>query len=328
MDPAIQTRIWQHAGEDISVEICGVLVGKWVRDADGPYAHVLESIRGDAAANKFAEVTFTHETWARINQQMDSRFSQMSIIGWYHSHPSFGIFQIAYVVDPVRKTEGVFSWREGKPHLCSHFWVGDRIQVGTAVGEESPAAAPRPAAPAASSQPPPAAAPERTPWTNLLLQLAVYLLVFLLGYFLAGKLTDLDRLRIEQATLARSLVYFKIHLGLRDQLTEVEGDLQAAAQGAKTLAQEHLKLLQDPQEPQARWAEVLQKLDRSSRRIAQIGTTYALTPQEEMLFLALAERLSRYSGNDKSKAGDDKSENKKSETPAVEKREVEPPTKK
>src|SRR6516164_4855365 len=144
-DPNVHAQVWKHSTEDVSVEIGGVLVGKWARDAAGPFVHISESIRGEAATNKFAEVTFTHDTWAKINEQMDSRFSHLSIVGWYHSHPDFGVFlsdrdrfiqenffsgagQIAYVVDPVRRTEGVFVWKEGKPTLVPHYWVGDRIQ--------------------------------------------------------------------------------------------------------------------------------------------------------------------------------------------------------
>src|SRR5438270_5676915 len=54
--------IWKHARETPSVEICGVLVGKWAKDVDGPFVQVSDCIRGEAASNKFAEVTFTHET--------------------------------------------------------------------------------------------------------------------------------------------------------------------------------------------------------------------------------------------------------------------------
>ena len=104
-------------------------------DASGPHAQASAYIRGEAASSKFAEVTFTHETWAHINEQMDTRYADLSVIGWYHSHPDFGIFlserdrfiqehffagpgQFAYVVDPVRKTEGVFVWKKGKPVLA------------------------------------------------------------------------------------------------------------------------------------------------------------------------------------------------------------------
>jgi proteasome lid subunit RPN8/RPN11 len=317
MDKGVHSRIQQHSTEDVSVEICGVLVGKWARDADGPYVHVLECIRGDAAANKFAEVTFTHETWARINQQMDSRFAQMAIVGWYHSHPSFGIFlsdrdrfiqenffsgpgQIAYVVDPLRKTEGMFQWCQGKSQMCPHFWVGDQIRVGTAAGEEpAPAKAATEAAASSSPGQAPQLSREQPAWLNLAMNAALYVIVFILGFFLAGRLTDIERLRIEQGTLARALVYFKIRSGLREDLGQVDADLTAATAAAKSLAQEHLKTLQEPKGTQDRWAEVLHTLDRSSKRLGQIGAMYALTPQEIALLLALTDNRSAAAGPDK-----------------------------
>lgn len=324
MDPAIQLRIGQHATEDVSVEICGVLVGKWARDADGPYVHVLESIRGDAAASKFAEVTFTHETWARINQQMDTRFTQLAIVGWYHSHPSFGIFlsdrdrfiqehffsgagQIAYVIDPVRKTEGIFLWRNGKPQLCPHFWVGDRIQVSTPVGEEGPTSA-KAELPAANHPPAASSGKESPPWTNWAVHAAMFLMVFMLGYFLANKLTDLDRLRIEQGALARSLVYFSIRPGLREDLARVNIDLQETAKAATALSQEHLKLLDEPQEARSRWNEVLQRLDHSSKRLTYFGMYYSPTPQEVAPLMTMIESKPKPSGKDQSAPKEEKAE--------------------
>jgi proteasome lid subunit RPN8/RPN11 len=93
-----------------------------------------------------AEVTFTHESWSQINKEMDAKFADERIVGWYHSHPDFGIFlserdcfihehffsgpgQVAYVIDPVRDLEGVFAWRNGKPTPLSHFWIGNRIRT-------------------------------------------------------------------------------------------------------------------------------------------------------------------------------------------------------
>src|SRR5262249_40293452 len=121
--PEVHAELWRHAAIDTTVEICGVLVGSWHRDQSGPFVKVMNSIRGEGAQTRFAEVTFTHETWAKINSEMDTRFSSLSIVGWYHTHPDFGIFlsdrdrfihehfftgpgQIAYVMDPIRKSEG------------------------------------------------------------------------------------------------------------------------------------------------------------------------------------------------------------------------------
>ena len=113
-----------------------MLVGSWHRDEAGPFVKVIESIRGEGAETRFAEVTFTHQTWAKINAEMDTKFTELSIVGWYHTHPDFGIFlsdrdrfihehffsgpgQIAHVIDPIRKIEGVFVWRNGKPIRAS-----------------------------------------------------------------------------------------------------------------------------------------------------------------------------------------------------------------
>ena len=129
--PEVHAALWKHAGEDTSVEICGVLVGSWHRDEVGPFVKIVESIRGEGAETRFAEVTFTHQTWAKINAEMDTKFTELSIVGWYHTHPDFGIFlsdrdrfiqehffsgpgQVAHVIDPIRKIEGVFVWRDGE----------------------------------------------------------------------------------------------------------------------------------------------------------------------------------------------------------------------
>ena len=143
-DAETHARIVGHAAEDKSFEICGVLVGRWQQDANGPFVLVSASIRCDEAAKKSGEVTFTHDAWTTINREMDTRFVDLKIVGWYHSHPGFGVFlserdvfihehffsnpgQVALVVDPTQKTEGVFVWRNGKPKPCSHYWVGQRI---------------------------------------------------------------------------------------------------------------------------------------------------------------------------------------------------------
>lgn len=151
--PEAHRQAHRHAEEDTSVEICGVLVGQWGADADGPFVAVDAVIRGQAAASKNVEVTFTHETWNRINHEMDSRFADRRIVGWYHTHPDFGIFlssrdqfiqehffydpgQIAHVIDPIRRIEGVFIWRNGSPSPIAHYWVGDQLRLGASASAD------------------------------------------------------------------------------------------------------------------------------------------------------------------------------------------------
>ena len=116
----------------------GVLVGRVARDAFGPFLHITGSIRGTQAEQRAAQVTFTAETWEKIHAEMDQRDPADRIVGWYHTHPGFGIFlsgmdlfiqdnffnrpeQVAFVYDPIGGDEGVFVWRAGRsvrePHL-------------------------------------------------------------------------------------------------------------------------------------------------------------------------------------------------------------------
>jgi proteasome lid subunit RPN8/RPN11 len=330
--PEVHRQVWRHATENIAVEICGVLVGKWARDPDGPFVLISESIRGEAATNKFAEVTFTHDTWAKINHEMDSRFSSLSIVGWYHSHPNFGVFlsdrdrfiqehffsgagQLAYVVDPVRKTEGAFIWQTGKPTLAPHYWVGDRVQVGTPAGSEESASAvssPNPAG-GKSETPAGAAARDAGGWLPILSHVALFVAVFLVGFLLAPRLNDIERARVAHDALARG--YFAHRSpGLPDDLGQVAGELGAAADDIKKLSQEHLKLLEDPKDATARWNEVYGHLAKAARGLIQLQNTYALTPEEMAFLRSLTESKSR-GATDSAKSKDDKAKPKEHEDP-------------
>ena len=295
---AAHEAVWKHATETSGVEICGVLVGKWAKDADGPFVLVSDCIRGEAAANKFAEVTFTHETWAKINEQMDSRFADLSIVGWYHSHPDFGVFlsdrdvfiqqnffsepgQIALVVDPVRKTEGVFFWQKGKPALAPYCWVGDRLRASTAAGAES--AGLSSVAPVAGGQTvgPPAA---EITWLPLGFQVAFGLVLFLLGCAFAAwlnrGLSDAERFRIKQDALAWSLVHLNARPGLDKDLDKVREDLDDAGKGVRVLAARHVALENEKEATAQQWNEVLRRLSRSVDRLTAMRTMYTLLPEE------------------------------------------------
>lgn len=127
---SVLQKIRQHGQETTEVEVCGVLVGNVFQDDLGPFLYVEAAIRGEHAGNLAAQVTFTSETWTYIHQEMESHPDQR-ILGWYHTHPDFGIFlsvpdlfihenffnsdwQVAYVFDPVRDEEGMFVWRQGR----------------------------------------------------------------------------------------------------------------------------------------------------------------------------------------------------------------------
>jgi proteasome lid subunit RPN8/RPN11 len=139
IDEAAFDRICNNA--DTTREVGGILVGDVLRDKNGPYINVEHIIDALHAEESGTELTITHATWNHIHEQMDKTYSGKRILGWYHTHPNFGIFlseqdqfiqqsffnlafQVALVYDPVRKVHGVFSWRDSQPWRVRQYWIG------------------------------------------------------------------------------------------------------------------------------------------------------------------------------------------------------------
>jgi proteasome lid subunit RPN8/RPN11 len=131
---------------DTTREIGGVLVGELLRDDHGPYLRIEDTIDALHAEEKGAELTFTHATWEHIHKQMDSRHKGKRVVGWYHTHPGFGVFlsdrdqfihksffdlpfQVAFVYDPKAKEHGMFTWRDHEIQRTRRYWIGAREQV-------------------------------------------------------------------------------------------------------------------------------------------------------------------------------------------------------
>jgi proteasome lid subunit RPN8/RPN11 len=124
--------IYGHGTSQPNVEVCGVLLGQVYQDAVGPFVQVEATIRGEHSDNQLAQVTFTAATWTHIQTVLERDYPALRILGWYHTHPGFGIFlsemdlfihrnffsdpdQVALVFDPQSGEEGVFVWRRGEP---------------------------------------------------------------------------------------------------------------------------------------------------------------------------------------------------------------------
>jgi proteasome lid subunit RPN8/RPN11 len=224
LEPSAHRAMREHCRAHSGVEVCGVLVGAWARDATGPYVRVDAHIRGEAATSRFAEVTFTHDTWAEINRRMDSEYAQLRIVGWYHSHPDFGIFlsdrdrfihehffsapgQIALVIDPVRDEEGIFVWQDGRPESAPLYWVGDAPRVSSrapsgpaqehAAADDGDGPAPTPLHHAAAQR-------ERRPLSTILAATGLLFVGLWVGDWLGGFGEHLRTVRIAEG-MARQL---------------------------------------------------------------------------------------------------------------------------
>src|SRR6185503_14201872 len=80
-----------HSKGTLDKEVCGVLVGDVCEDDEGLFVHIKDIIRGAAADQSGTHVTYTQETWNIIHQTMEERFPKLLIVGWYHSHPGYGV---------------------------------------------------------------------------------------------------------------------------------------------------------------------------------------------------------------------------------------------
>ena len=142
LDKSPADAIERHALRDTSVELGGILLGKECLDetTGKPFVWVTEALEAKHFENTQASFTYTHDSWGEITRERDEKHPELDIVGWYHTHPDFGIFlsshdlfihhnffdqplQVAYVVDPIRHDRGFFHWRDGRMVQTGGFWL-------------------------------------------------------------------------------------------------------------------------------------------------------------------------------------------------------------
>jgi proteasome lid subunit RPN8/RPN11 len=138
IDNEVTRCIRQHARSHMKTEVCGVLIGEKCNGV----VEVRASIEASNAAQAGTHVTFTQDAWEAIYKVKDETYPDERIVGWYHSHPGFGVFlsehdtfihrnffsspdQVAWVYDPHTDEEGCFGWVDGDIHRISTFSTVD-----------------------------------------------------------------------------------------------------------------------------------------------------------------------------------------------------------
>lgn len=167
--PGAYEAMLQHAKSSLDNEVCGVMLGQLKKDNSGPYLMIEDVIQGQAAQSAPAKVTYTAETWTHIHKEQESRDPKLKMVGWYHTHPRFGIFlssydqfihenffsvepwMVAFVIDPVKDEEGFFYWSRGKITRALRHWIGDQPRIsdgsefdGREISDDHNAQAPSP----------------------------------------------------------------------------------------------------------------------------------------------------------------------------------------
>lgn len=147
VDGEVIRQIRQHARSCSKTEVCGVLIGSHEKNG----LAIEACISGLNAAQAGTHVTFTQDTWEHIYKTKDRDYPEQRIVGWYHSHPGFGVFlsdhdtfihknffssplQVAWVYDPHSDEEGCFGWVGERIERLSEVSVTDR-KGGEGAGE-------------------------------------------------------------------------------------------------------------------------------------------------------------------------------------------------
>jgi proteasome lid subunit RPN8/RPN11 len=139
VDSAILRKIIDYSRTNKSRELGGVLVGNYWTWNKRDYITIEDYIEAQGESRS-ASFKFTLESWHEVGKIREQRYPDQPLVGWHHTHPSFGIFlsgmdqfihqgyfnlpwQVALVVDPVNDTLGFFQWKKGSITTCGFYTV-------------------------------------------------------------------------------------------------------------------------------------------------------------------------------------------------------------
>jgi proteasome lid subunit RPN8/RPN11/LysM repeat protein len=140
----VYNEIENFSKTDTTHERGGILIGDYAEVNNKKNVIISDFIEAKYTDATASTLTFTHETWNYIHNEHENLYPDKKILGWQHTHPSYGIFlsnydifiqenffnlpwQIAYVVDPIAGTRGFFQWKNDKVEKTNGFYIFDNI---------------------------------------------------------------------------------------------------------------------------------------------------------------------------------------------------------
>lgn len=143
----------KYAREDVENERGTIILGDYREELGKLHVVISDYIEAKYTDASASTLTFTHETWNYIHKEHEKKYPDKRIVGWQHTHPSYGIFlsnydlfihenyfdlpfQVAYVIDPIQNLRGFFQWKNGKIEKLRGFYVYD--DVGKPIKIEPP----------------------------------------------------------------------------------------------------------------------------------------------------------------------------------------------
>lgn len=142
--------ILDFSESDLQRETGGFLIGNFYRDPNHQYEfqyiEIEHFLPATAVRSNSASLTFTHDTWSAVNQEVNLRHSDQRILGWQHTHPGLGVFlsaydlfihrnffaspwQVAMVVDPCQHEFGFFQWHQDRVRNCAFACISNPVRI-------------------------------------------------------------------------------------------------------------------------------------------------------------------------------------------------------
>jgi proteasome lid subunit RPN8/RPN11 len=117
-------------------ELGGVLVGRVGKASHRRFVEICDFIPAYKGVSRRASFEFTNEAQREIHSIMEARFKGLRIVGWFHTHPGYGIFlssadqfidehyfneayHVAIVIDPTQREAevGTFVWNHQQQRI-------------------------------------------------------------------------------------------------------------------------------------------------------------------------------------------------------------------
>lgn len=134
----------KYALVDVEHERGTILLGDYCKDLGKVHVIISNYIEARYTDASASTLTFTHETWDYVYKEQGAKYPDKKIVGWQHTHPSYGIFlsnydlfiqenffnlpfQVAYVIDPIQKIRGFFQWKNGKIEKLKGYYIYDDV---------------------------------------------------------------------------------------------------------------------------------------------------------------------------------------------------------
>ncbi len=112
VDQRVLLQVNAHVSESIEKEIGGFLLGNRYQSKETGREFVIIDQYSPAEFTEETAVSlsFTLDAWAKLEEDLDGKFSGKLLVGWYHSHPRMDIFLSAHDV-PIHEQRFPEAWK-------------------------------------------------------------------------------------------------------------------------------------------------------------------------------------------------------------------------